>query len=133
MFEWDESYCVKVHLLDSQHKRLFAVLQELQDAMIAGHGKQAAGRLLERLIDYTVNHFATEKALLEKCKFPGLAAQRSQHHDLTQPVLALKKEFDTGVGNVTPQLMSFLQDWLKNHIKKMDQGYSDFLNAHGVR
>lgn len=132
MFEWNDSDSVKVHVLDGQHKQLFAVLQDLHNAMKSGHGKDVAGELLRRLIDYTVKHFAMEEELMEKHKFPGLAAHRSQHHDLTQQVLAFKKDFDAGVGNITPQLMSFLEDWLKNHIKKSDQSYCEFLNAHGV-
>jgi hemerythrin len=133
VFEWNESYSVKVEILDGQHKKLFAVLQELHEAMKLGHGREITGGVLKRLLDYTIDHFATEETLMEKCKFPGLGAHRGEHHKLTNQVLAFKKEFDTGVGNITPQLMSFLEDWLKNHIKKMDQGYSEFLNAHGLR
>jgi len=29
--------------------------------------------------------------------------------------------------------MVFLQHWLRDHIQNVDQKYSDFLNAHGVR
>jgi hemerythrin len=43
-----------------------------------------------------------------------------------------RKEFDAGTSNVTPQLMMFLQQWLRNHIPSVDQKYGDFLNAHGV-
>jgi len=52
---------------------------------------------------------------------------------LTDRVLAFKKEFEAGTSSVTPQLMMFLQEWLRNHIQNVDQQYGDFLNAHGVR
>jgi hemerythrin len=29
-------------------------------------------------------------------------------------------------------LMTFLQNWLTNHILTVDQKYGEFLNAHGV-
>jgi hemerythrin-like metal-binding protein len=133
VFEWKDSYSVKVEMFDTQHKQLFAILGELHEAMKSGHGKDVAGGVLKRLIDYTVNHFNAEENLMEKHEFPGLAAHRVKHQELTKQVVAFQQEFDSGVGNITPQLMTFLQDWLTNHIQSTDQGYSKFLNAHGVR
>jgi len=51
---------------------------------------------------------------------------------LTGKVLAFKKQFDTGKASVTPELMTFLQDWLTNHILTVDQKYGEFLNSKGV-
>jgi len=131
-FQWKDSYSVKVMALDTQHKKLFDLINELHGAMSQGHGKDVAGDVLRRLIDYTVSHFSAEEKLMEKHNFPGLVAHRAEHKALTDKVLAFKKEFDAGQTNVTPQLMMFLQQWLKNHIQSVDQQYGDFMNAHGV-
>ncbi len=131
-FEWKPSYSVKVVALDNQHKKLFDLVNELHAAMSQGHGKDVAGDVLNRLIDYTVNHFTAEEKLMEKHKFPGLILHRAEHKALTDKVLAFKKEFDAGASNVTPQLMMFLQQWLTNHIQRVDQKYGDYLNAQGV-
>lgn len=132
VFQWKDSYSVKVVALDNQHKKLFDLVNELHAAMSQGHGKDVAGDVLRRLIEYTVNHFAAEEALMEKHKFPGLIAHRAVHKALTDKVLAFKKEFEAGTSNVTPQLMLFLQEWLRNHIQSVDQKYGDFLNEQGV-
>lgn len=131
-FQWNDTYSVKVMALDNQHKKLFDLVNELHAAMGGGHGKEVAGQILQRLIDYTVNHFTAEEQLMEKHKYSGLGAHRAEHKALTDKVLAFKKEFDAGTSNVTPQLMLFLQQWLKNHIQKVDQLYGDFMNTHGV-
>lgn len=131
-FQWKDSYSVKVAALDNQHKKLFDLVNELHVAMSQGHGKDVAGDVLRRLIDYTVHHFSAEEMLMQKHNFPGLIAHRAEHKALTDKVMAFKKEFDAGTGNVTPQLMTFLQQWLKNHIQTVDQRYGDFLNSHGV-
>lgn len=132
VFQWKEAYSVKVSALDNQHKKLFELVSELHEAMGAGHGKQVAGDILDRLIAYTVQHFAAEEKLMEKYKYPSLATHRGEHKALTDKVVAFKKEFEAGSSNLTPQLMTFLQQWLKNHIQTVDQRYSDFLNAQGV-
>ena len=131
-FQWKESYSVKVEAMDAQHKKLFDLVNELHRAMGTGHGKDIAGDVLKRLVDYTVNHFSAEEKLMEKHNYPGLTAHRAEHKALTEKVIAIKKEFEAGATNVTPQLLTFLQQWLKNHIQTVDQRYSDFLNAHGV-
>ena len=130
-FEWNETFTVKVAAMDRQHKKLFALVQELQDAMKTGHGNDKVGEVLARLVAYTVQHFGSEEALMQKQAYPGLDEHRAEHKVLTEKVLAFKKEYDEGKASVLP-LMTFLQDWLKNHILKVDQKYSAFMNAHNV-
>lgn len=73
-FQWKDSYSVKVAALDNQHKKLFDLVNELHVAMSQGHGKDVAGDVLRRLIDYTVHHFSAEETLMQKHNFPGLIA-----------------------------------------------------------
>jgi hemerythrin-like metal-binding protein len=132
-FQWNDRYSVKVYAMDVQHKRLFEIIRELYTAMRSGHGKDAAGDVLHRLIDYTVKHFAAEEKLMEEHKYPSLAPHRAEHRALTDKVLAFKDDFDKGNSTITPDLMTFLQNWLTTHIQTTDQKYSDFFNSHGVR
>lgn len=131
-FQWDSRYSVKVHAMDDQHKKLFEIVHELYTAMQSGKGKAVAGDVLARLIDYTEHHFAAEEAIMEKNHYPQLANHRAEHRDLENKVRAFKKEFDAGSKAITLELMTFLQNWLTNHILSVDQKYSDFLNSKGV-
>jgi hemerythrin-like metal-binding protein len=132
-FEWNERYSVKVSALDAHHKQLFAIIQELYIAMRAGRGKTVAGDVLRRLIDYTIKHFAEEEKLMEKYGYPQLVQHQVEHKALVDKVVSFKRDFDAGGASITPELMTFLQKWLTEHIQEVDQGYSDFLNAKGVR
>jgi len=91
VFEWKDSYSVKVTALDNQHKKLFTIVNEPYTAMGTGHGREVAGDVLQRLVDYTVNHFAAEEKLMEKHGYPYLASHRQEHKALTDKVLAFKK------------------------------------------
>jgi len=132
-FQWNDRYSVKVYAMDVQHKRLFEIIRELYTAMQSGHGKDVVKGVLDRLIDYTVKHFGAEEKLMDDNKYPSLASHRAEHKILTDKVLAFKTKFDTGTASITPELMSFLQTWLTNHIQTVDQKYSEFLNSKGVR
>jgi len=47
--------------------------------------------------------------------------------------MEFKDEFDVDNITIAMQLMTFLQDWLRNHILSVDQRYSDVLNTKCVR
>lgn len=131
-FAWTDRYSVKVTAMDSQHKKLFDLVNQLSLAMDSGRGKDVVGEVLLRLIDYTGYHFSAEEKLMERHKFAGLPTHRGEHRYLSERVQAFKKEFDAGNTNITPELLTFLQKWLTNHIQVVDQKYSGFMNAHGV-
>jgi hemerythrin len=41
LFNWNDSYSVKVAMCDQQHKKLFEIINELAEAMRQGKGQQA--------------------------------------------------------------------------------------------
>jgi hemerythrin-like metal-binding protein len=128
-FQWNDSYSVKVDAMDDQHQQLFKIVNELQVAMRSGKGKNVAANLLDRLIDYTIEHFAAEEKLMEQQGYPGLPAHQAEHRVLTNKVVAFKKDFGAGIVSITPELMKFLQDWLTNHIQTVDRKYGEFINS----
>jgi Hemerythrin len=52
-------YSVGVKVMDQQHKRLVALVNELFEAMQRGSGNQGAAKVLRGLLDYTRTHFRT--------------------------------------------------------------------------
>ncbi len=59
---WNDSYSVGVKTIDQQHAGLFAMVNELHTAMMNGEAKNAVGPLLDKLVKYTLEHFAFEEA-----------------------------------------------------------------------
>jgi len=131
--QWNESYSVQVESFDQQHQTLFRTINELHDALRAGHGKDLVGTVLQRLIDYTASHFAAEEAVLERNGYPELATHRAAHKALVSQVLKFQKDFKAGSPGVAIELMQFLQKWLNEHIQNTDKKYGAFLNGKGIR
>jgi hemerythrin len=130
---WDPSFSVKVARCDEDHKKLFALLNSLHDAMASGKGAQVIGKVVKELSDYTKSHFAAEQELLEKTHYPALGPHLAQHRIFVKKVEQFQKDLDAGVLGQAISVVSFLKDWLTNHIKQTDQQYSAHLNANGVR
>ncbi|MCL5268880.1 MAG: bacteriohemerythrin [Bacteroidetes bacterium] len=101
--------------------------------MKEGKGKEAMGKILKDLTDYTVYHFSTEEKLFEKHGYPESARHKKEHEDLTKQVLDIGRKYNAGEMVLTMDLMNFLKEWLNNHIMQVDKKYSTFLNAKGVK
>lgn len=129
---WSKNLSVDVKDVDEQHKKLFAIVNELHDAMTVGKGKEVLGKLLAELIDYTVYHFKTEEDLFKKYGYGEYLAHKSEHDKLAAQASEIKKKFDSGEMIISIEVMSFLKDWLNNHILRSDKKYTPFLNSKGV-
>jgi hemerythrin len=131
-FTWDDKYSVGVREMDSQHKTLIDLLNELFEAMNANRSKEILGATLSKLVNYTKTHFAAEERLMEQHNYPDLAAQKREHVALTDKVIAFKQDFDAGKVSMSVQLTSFLKSWLVDHIAGADKKYGPYLNSKGV-
>jgi hemerythrin len=122
-----------VAVLDEDHKKLVGMVNELYDAMQAGHGKESLGPILDRLVDYTKFHFAREEKLFGQTGYPEAAPHKQQHDALTHQVLDVQRKYAAGAAaTVSLEVMHFLRDWLINHIQGTDQKYRSHLNAKGI-
>ncbi|MCI5163600.1 MAG: bacteriohemerythrin [Candidatus Electrothrix sp. AX5] len=133
LIKWNDSFSVNVVKIDQEHKKLFEMINELTDAMKAGHGKDVLGDILNGLISYTASHFQLEENYFQQVKYPHAAAHKKEHVAFVQKVTDFKREFDAGRATVSVNLLQFLSKWLQTHIKVTDQKYSSFLNEKGIK
>jgi hemerythrin len=133
LMTWTEKLSVGVHVLDDDHKRLVAMVNELYDAMQAGHGKESLGATLNNLVEYTKGHFAREEKFFAETGYPAAAAHKQEHDTLTGQVLDVQRKFAAGASAaLSIDVLRFLRSWLINHIQGSDQKYRPHLNAKGI-
>jgi len=132
MFEWRNEFSVEIGSVDAQHKMLFAIANELYNAMASGQSKMALGRILDRLVQYTKVHFAHEERLMRLHGYPDFAVHKAEHDALTAQVMKFQEDFTRGRVAMSVQLLQFLKSWLEAHIKGTDQKYSPFLRSKAV-
>jgi len=132
-FIWDTKYSLNITELDRQHQRLFALFNELFDAIQDGHGNDVVGKVLTGLVDYTVYHFETEEKLFLQHGYVEEAAHRAEHAKLAEQAKELVRRHQAGEAKVTLATLKFLFDWLNNHILVSDKKFAPFLVERGVR
>lgn len=66
-------------LIDSEHRQLFAAVNDLMDACAQGQGRAQIQKTVQFLSDYVVKHFQDEENLQTKYKYPGYPAHKTFH------------------------------------------------------
>ncbi len=132
LFPWKDAYSVNIGVVDSQHKVLVNLINELHQAMMAGTGKEQLGRILSNLIKYTQGHFNAEEGILLSHQYPNFVDHKAEHDRFTQTILDFQDKFQRNEIGLSIELMDFLKDWLVRHIMGVDKKYVPHLNARGV-
>jgi len=130
---WDKSYSVSVQKFDAQHQKLFALLNELHDAMQKGQGQAMVENTLSALSTYTLTHFREEEEALRKANYPGLAAHQMEHKKFVNQVGQFAEQLKSGRLASSISVLIFLKDWLAKHIQQTDRAYGAYLNGHGIK
>lgn len=124
---WSSEYETGDKTVDLQHMRLFALVNELNDAVAQGCGDDAVTDVLVELKRYVKSHFSDEEALMERHSFGSLPEHHAEHVALTARVEAF-----AGSSEATrpAELCVFLYDWLVGHIREWDMPMIAFVRAH---
>lgn len=130
---WDASFATGIHTFDEQHKVLFNMVNELHDAMQQKRTREAIGKILHGLADYTVHHFADEEKAFDQTHYPDVANHKQLHKNLVDQVVTLIGKFQSGETLLTQDVISFLQKWLIDHIKGQDKNYGPHLSKNGIK
>lgn len=66
-------------LIDSEHRQLFAAVNNLMDACAQGRGRAQIQQTVTFLNDYVVKHFGDEERLQVQSSYPGYPAHKRFH------------------------------------------------------
>ncbi len=118
---WQPEYSVGNEEIDNQHKKLFMMINELQNSIEhnATNDKQPVEKVLEELISYAEYHFSTEENL-----FRGQAGFDTHHHEhwtFIKKSFSFVKRFNADNDlKIITDIVIFLRSWLIDHILVTD-------------
>jgi hemerythrin len=135
---WNEGFSVGVAEIDRQHKRLMAMINDLDEAVTSGQRKDAISRILDELIIYTATHFRTEEKYFAQYGYPEGEEHQDEHAVCIKMVTKFAKDFNSEMQGeklaaLTDELVSFLGIWWKYHILETDLKYAPFFREKGLR
>jgi len=120
---WQDIYSVHDPEMDKQHKKFVDLLESLYDAMKRGGGKDQIVKTINELIAYTVYHFDSEEKLMRDIGFEGFESNKAIHEDLKKQIIDIQTRINNNEAISAEQVLSFLRNWLLNHIQNEDQKF----------
>ena len=130
LIPWREQYNTGVEEIDSQHRNLVDIINELHEAREHGDIKSALDEVLPRLIDYTVYHFASEEAFMERNGYANLDKHREAHLLFKEQILEIVEHEYEDQSYSLDMLSMYLKMWLLQHILVDDMEIANFVRTH---
>lgn len=128
LITWQDSYSVGVPLIDNDHKLLVSLINQLDDAIKGGQGRDVVGSVLNVLEEYTRGHFGREEILMRKAGYPDLPPHKREHEKLAAQVREIVARYAAGDdSHIDDELLQFLKSWLTGHILGVDMKYAPYL------
>ncbi len=132
LLTWRKNKSVGVKVLDAQHRGMMRILNELHAAAMKGRVGEVAGPLLSQVSCTAREHFSTEEELMEQTRYPGLVEHRAKHQALLAKAAEFLARHDQGDVTSYVQLLYFVRDWFRDHLRHEDKKYTVWMNEHGV-
>lgn len=126
---WKNAYSVKVDKLDSQHKKIISIINELYSHLNKKTtNPQMLNSIIDELKDYTHTHFHDEEYLLQVSEYPEYGNHKALHEKMTQRTFDMLKASQQNWDDLSYEVLKFLKNWWINHIVDIDQKYVQYLN-----
>jgi hemerythrin-like metal-binding protein len=132
LITWGPTLEVGIGIIDSQHRRLVDLINQLDTAQEEGRGNEVVGETLKGLIDYTHTHFRTEEELLEKHSYEDYDLHLREHKIFTDQIEIYLDRFNAGSLRISGNVMAYMRSWLLTHIGSSDRAYTRTLKDAGV-
>ena len=119
-----EEYKLGIELIDNEHTQLFEIGEEvyqllIDETILDKYDKIVA--VIEKLKNYTKEHFKHEEEIMEKMGYKRLFTQKVQHDNFIRKFEEIDYDaIDHNQQEYMMELLTFIHDWLINHIIKQD-------------
>jgi len=119
---WKKEYELGNSFVDSQHKRLFELVNNIGKSCRENEDVGSLCETLDFLLQYTLQHFSDEEALQLKHNFPEYEYHKKLHDEFEATVREKVSEFKkTGsTDELNDTVNEIVITWLVNHILKED-------------
>ena len=130
---WEDKYSVGVEEIDLQHKQLFAIINELLEAINIGVTEEKIKLIITSLVNYKKNHFATEENYFKKFNYEGAGAHIKEHEIFSAEIGELQNKYPQDLITFAFKLADYIEDWLIRHLMNEDQKYVKCFQEHGLK
>lgn len=133
-FEWNSQIELGYPPIDEQHRRLFALSEEVARTLADSADHRPAAGALRELSDFVREHFAFEEGLMRVNGYPGADGHAGAHNLLLTELetYCRKLQTDEQANLTVTGLVAFLWHWLIMHINAADRELVRWVKSGGA-
>lgn len=121
---------VGVEALDTDHKMLFGLINQLADAIAKGEAEPILASIINGLVDYTEYHFGREEAMMRACGYAALEGHIVSHYHIIEALQHLRDAYAGGFRDgIEHRLLDFMRNWITSHILGEDMKYASVMKG----
>jgi hemerythrin len=124
--KWESTFELDITEFDDHHKYLVGLMNALHANYASVASNETIGVVVDELVDYAVYHFRAEEQWMEDHNYQGLPPHRDEHRAFAEKMSEFQKDFKSGKSELTIEVLTFLMNWLKDHILGSDANYGKF-------
>lgn len=128
---WDPSISVNIEIIDAQHRKLFATVNQLLDILESGSGDSLP--VINDLVQYVSVHFQQEHVVMMNAKYPGFLKHSQEHQKFTEKVEEFLQGYVEGDKDLGLKMVLFLKEWLIDHTATIDMEYAAYLRKNSAK
>ena len=121
-YVWTDDMTVGDALVDTQHKELIKMTNELQVACYYGQPPSKLHKMLIEIANDSVQHFADEEQLMLTVGYPGYTEHKQIHDDFLAVVVAALEQVETqgASADLISEITKTVGNWVIKHILQAD-------------
>jgi hemerythrin-like metal-binding domain len=138
LLTWKPEYSVNVKEIDSQHRKIFSLINDLENGTSNGLNVAIIERTFAAMTEYSSTHFQIEEKYFKLYSYADSAEHNQKHREFEQRleefkhVLAQDQDANFYLRFLSTEVVKFLEHWWMEHIRVSDKKYSQCFNEHGL-
>lgn len=120
---WHPGYDCGQDDIDREHHTLFAIANDLLNAIVAGKPQDDIGHIINQLVQETTQHFAHEEAILQAIGYAQREEHAVIHRKLIEKAVQLIDEFKAGRIEAGPFFQFLAYDVIARHMLGEDRKF----------
>jgi len=125
--QWNDSLSIGVDSIDSQHKELIRIVNELITCIDSGNIESNAIKIMHELKEYTVLHFVDEEKYMNSIKYNKINEHRAAHNQLKHSVSFFQSSLYHHECFDKEKSITFIKHWLLDHVLGEDMKIKEFI------
>jgi hemerythrin len=133
LVHWNDDFELNIKEIDQQHRKFIDMINILYDSIIRKEDNETLAKTIADMRDYAFVHFKTEEKLFAQVGYEETEAHQEEHHFFLENIEKFYVEYQMYDTTLAVEVLTFLQEWLINHIMHSDRKYLTSFMIHGIK